>query len=114
MRKKKKKYTFLLEGCPQKKALCTGVVKFSPKKPNSANRKVGVVEIVSSKVSTFAYIPGEGGGLQELMTVLIKGGRVRDVPKVNFKLIRGKYDLGGILGRRNGRSKYGTRKWKRF
>ena len=114
MKKIRKKKTFLLEGCPQKKAICTKVYKLSPKKPNSANRRVCMVDIISTKESTFAHVPGEESTIHELTTVLIRGGRLRDVPRVNFKMIRGKYDLNGVVNRKNGRSKYGAKRWKKF
>ncbi len=114
MKKKKKKYTFLLDSCPQKKAICTRVYRMSPKKPNSANRTVCMVDIISTKASTFAHLPGEDSSIHELTTVLLRGGRLRDVPRVNFKMIRGKYDLSGVVNRKNARSKYGTKRWKKF
>lgn len=94
---------------PQKKGTCTRVYETTPKKPNSARRKVARVRLSNGK-QVIAYIPGEGHNLQEYSVVLIRGGRVPDVPGVRYHIIRGKFDLQGIKNRKRGRSKYGTRK----
>jgi small subunit ribosomal protein S12 len=101
----------LLEGCPQRKAVCTKVYIQTPKKPNSAKRKVAKLRF-SNGSRTIAYIPGEGHNLQEHSVVLIRGGGVKDLPGVKYKMIRGKYDLACIKDRVQGRSKYGTKKKK--
>jgi len=99
----------LLNKAPQKKAGCTKVYITSPKKPNSAKRKVAKVKLANGN-RTIAYIPGEGHGLQEHSVVLIRGGSVKDLPGVKYKIIRGKYDLAGIKNRSQSRSKYGTKR----
>tara|TARA_R110001592_G_scaffold150202_5_gene376021 strand:- start:7207 stop:7575 length:369 start_codon:yes stop_codon:yes gene_type:complete len=104
-----KKKARLLEGSPQRKAVCTKVYIQTPKKPNSAKRKVAKLRF-SNGSRTIAYIPGEGHNLQEHSVVLIRGGGVKDLPGVKYKMIRGKYDLASIKGRLQGRSKYGTKK----
>jgi len=96
-------------GTPQKKGVCLRVMIRSPKKPNSANRKVAKIRLSSGKV-IIAYIPGEGHNLQEHGTVLVRGGRVKDLAGVKYKCIRGKYDLVGVKDRKSSRSKYGTKK----
>lgn len=98
-----------LENNPQKKGICLRVFTKTPKKPNSAIRKVARVRLTNKNEIT-AYIPGEGHNLQEHAVVLVRGGRVKDLPGVKYHLVRGKYDLQGIPNRRNGRSKYGTRR----
>ena len=98
-----------LEKNPQKKGICLRVFTKTPKKPNSAIRKVARVRLTNKNEIT-AYIPGEGHNLQEHAVVLVRGGRVKDLPGVKYHLVRGKYDLQGITNRRKGRSKYGTRK----
>lgn len=98
----------LLEGCPQRKGICTAVFIAHPKKPNSANRKVATVRFTSGFYAT-AGIKGIGHNLQEHGYVLIRGGRIKDLPGVNYTLVRGKFDLLGVLTRRRGRSKYGRR-----
>ena len=98
-----------LEQSPQKKGICIRVFTKTPKKPNSAIRKVARVRLTNKNEVT-AYIPGEGHNLQEHAVVLVRGGRVKDLPGVNYHLVRGKYDLQGIPTRKNGRSKYGTRR----
>ena len=99
----------ILEGSPQRKAVCTKVYITSPKKPNSAKRKVAKIRLTNGS-RTIAYIPGEGHNLQEHSVVLIRGGSVKDLPGVKYKIIRGKYDLAGIKNRTQSRSKYGTKK----
>jgi len=98
-----------LDGCPQKRGVCTRVFTRTPKKPNSALRKVARVRLSSGKYVT-AYIPGEGHNLQEHSMVLVRGGRVPDLPGVRYHIIRGALDAAGVEGRRRGRSKYGTKR----
>jgi small subunit ribosomal protein S12 len=105
----KKKRTKALLGCPQKKADCVRVFKLSPKKPNSAKRSVARV-LLSNKKKTIVYIPGVGHNLQKHSTVLVRGGRAQDLPGVNFRVFRGKFDLERVYGRGKSRSKYGGRK----
>ena len=100
-----------LEKCPQRKAVCTKVYVTSPKKPNSAKRKVAKLRLTNG-VQTIAYIPGEGHNLQEHSVVLLRGGAVKDLPGIKYHLIRGKYDLGSVMNRSQSRSKYGTKKKK--
>jgi len=97
-----------LEGSPQKKGVCLKVFTRTPKKPNSALRKVARLKI-STKKKISAYIPGEGHTLQQYSTVLMRGGRVKDLPGIKYHLIRGKYDFLGLKNRRQARSKYGTK-----
>lgn len=94
---------------PQKRGVCTQVRTMTPKKPNSALRKVARVRLTNGSEVT-AYIPGEGHNLQEHSTVLIRGGRVRDLPGVRYHIVRGALDSGGVSGRKRGRSKYGSKK----
>ena len=98
-----------LEGCPQKKGVCLKVYIVTPKKPNSALRKVARIRLSNNRRVT-AYIPGEGHNLQQYSTVLMRGGRVKDLPGIKYHLIRGKYDFLGIKNRSVSRSKYGTKK----
>nr|QWK44984.1 ribosomal protein S12 [Analipus japonicus] len=98
-----------LRGCPQKKGVCLKVFVCSPKKPNSARRKVVKVRL-SNKVRLTAYIPGQTHRLQEHSQVLVRGGRIPDLPGVKYRLVRNKLDLEGLLGRKTARSKYGTKK----
>ena len=100
-----------LEGSPQKKGVCLKVFTRTPKKPNSALRKVARLKI-STKKKISAYIPGEGHTLQQYSTVLMRGGRVKDLPGIKYHLVRGKYDFLGLKNRRQARSKYGTKKPK--
>lgn len=97
-----------LKKCPQLKGICLKVYTKTPKKPNSALRKVAKVRL-SSRYTVITYIPGIGHTLQEHSIVLIRGGRVQDLPGVKYHIIRGKYDLLGILKRKTSRSKYGTK-----
>lgn len=99
------------KGSPQKRGVCTRVSTVTPKKPNSALRKVARVRL-SNRLEVTAYIPGEGHNLQEHSVVLIRGGRVRDLPGVRYHIIRGTLDTAGVEDRRQGRSKYGTKKPK--
>lgn len=94
---------------PFKRGICTKVFTMTPKKPNSALRKVARVRLSNNKEVT-AYIPGEGHNLQEHSIVLIRGGRVRDLPGVRYHIIRGKFDTSGVEGRKQGRSRYGAKK----
>jgi small subunit ribosomal protein S12 len=96
-------------GSPQKRGVCTNVRTQTPKKPNSALRKVARVRLTNG-IEVTAYIPGEGHTLQEHSVVLIRGGRVRDLPGVRYHIIRGALDATGVQGRMQQRSKYGTRK----
>lgn len=100
-----------LDGCSQKRGVCTRVMTVTPKKPNSALRKVARVRL-SNNVEVTAYIPGIGHNLQEHSVVLIRGGRVKDVPGVRYHIIRGAKDTLGVEDREKGRSKYGTKKPK--
>ena len=102
-----------LNSCPQKKGICTKVFIKAPKKPNSAARKVAKVVIVSTKKQVICHIPGEKHTLQKYSNVLIRGGRVKDLPGVRYRLIRGKFDLRAVLDRRTSRSKYGKRRFDR-
>ncbi|MFP4589443.1 MAG: 30S ribosomal protein S12 [Candidatus Bipolaricaulota bacterium] len=107
--KPKKVKSRALEGAPQKRGVCTRVYTRTPKKPNSALRKVARVRLSNGKEVT-AYIPGEGHELQEHSVVLVRGGRVKDLPGVRYHIVRGAYDSTGVEGRKQGRSKYGTKK----
>ena len=98
-----------LEACPQKRGVCTQVRTVTPKKPNSALRKVARVRLTNG-IEVTAYIPGEGHTLQEHSVVLIRGGRVKDLPGVRYHIVRGALDATGVDGRKQSRSKYGTRK----
>ena len=100
-----------LKGCPQKRGVCTRVYTTTPKKPNSALRKVARVRLTNGMEVT-SYIPGEGHNLQEYSVVLIRGGRVKDLPGVRYHIIRGALDAVGVQGRRRGRSKYGAKRPK--
>lgn len=100
-----------LKACPQKRGVCTRVYTTTPKKPNSALRKVARVRLTTGFEVT-AYIPGEGHNLQEHSVVLIRGGRVKDLPGVRYHIIRGSLDTAGVSGRRQGRSKYGEKRPK--
>lgn len=97
-----------LKQCPQRKGICLRVYNTTPKKPNSAMRKVAKVHL-SSLYTIITYIPGVGHTLQEHSIVLVRGGRVKDLPGVKYHVIRGKYDLLGIYSRKTSRSKYGTK-----
>ena len=97
------------EGAPQKRGVCTQVRTMTPKKPNSALRKIARVRLTNG-IEVTAYIPGEGHSLQEHSVVLIRGGRIKDLPGVRYHIIRGALDAQGVSGRKRGRSKYGTRR----
>lgn len=101
-----------LQNCPQRRGVCTRVYTTTPKKPNSALRKVARVRLTNG-IEVTAYIPGEGHKLQEHSIVLIRGGRVKDLPGVRYHVVRGTYDTFGVDDRQNGRSKYGTKKKKK-
>lgn len=101
-----------LKGCPQKRGVCTRVYATTPKKPNSALRKVARVRLTNGMEVT-SYIPGEGHNLQEHNSVLIRGGRVKDLPGVRYHIIRGTLDSTGVSDRRQGRSKYGAKRPKK-
>ena len=113
--KRKKKQTRnkvpALDNCPQKKGVCTKIFLRTPKKPNSALRKVARVRLTSGFEVT-SYIPGEGHSLQEHSVVLIRGGRVKDLPGVRYHIVRGTLDAGGVKDRKQARSKYGTKRPK--
>ena len=100
-----------LESCPQKRGVCTRVYTSPPKKPNSALRKIARVRLSNGREVT-AYIPGEEHNLQEHSIVLVRGGRVRDLPGVRYHIVRGTLDALGFEGRKRGRSKYGAKKGK--
>ncbi len=100
-----------LQASPQKRGVCTRVYTTTPKKPNSALRKVARVRLVNN-IEVTAYIPGEGHNLQEHSLVLIRGGRVKDLPGVRYHIIRGALDTNGVQDRKQGRSKYGAKKPK--
>ena len=101
-----------LDSCPQKRGVCTRVYTTTPKKPNSALRKVARVRLTNSAEVT-TYIGGEGHNLQEHSVILIRGGRVKDLPGVRYHTVRGALDTTGVDGRMQGRSKYGTKKPKK-
>ena len=107
----KKSTARALEGSPQKRGVCTRVSTLNPKKPNSALRKVARVRLTSGTEVT-AYIPGIGHNLQEHSVVLVRGGRVKDLPGVRYHIVRGALDSGGVQNRNQGRSKYGAKKPK--
>ena len=101
-----------LDACPQRRGVCVRVYTTTPKKPNSAMRKVARVRVTNGK-EVNAYIPGEGHNLQEHSIVLIRGGRVKDLPGVRYHLVRGTLDAAGVNGRLQGRSKYGAKRPKK-
>lgn len=101
-----------LKGSPQKRGVCTRVYATTPKKPNSALRKVARVRLTNG-IEVTSYIPGEGHNLQEHSSVLIRGGRVKDLPGVRYHIIRGTLDTQGVNARRQGRSKYGAKRPKK-
>lgn len=106
------KKTFTNQNSPQKRGVCTRVGTLTPKKPNSALRKYARVRL-SNNMEVTAYIPGIGHNLQEHSVVLIRGGRVKDLPGVRYHIIRGALDTAGVEGRKQGRSKYGAKKAKK-
>ncbi len=99
------------KGAPQKRGVCTVVRTTTPKKPNSALRKIARVRLTNG-IEVTAYIPGEGHNLQEHSVVMVRGGRVKDLPGVRYHIVRGTLDTGGVNDRRQGRSKYGTKRPK--
>ena len=103
--------TPVLEGCPQKRGVCLLVKTVTPKKPNSALRKVARIRLSNGKEIT-AYIPGEGHNLQEHSIVLVRGGRVRDLPGIRYKVVRGVLDTLGVTNRKQARSRYGAKRPK--
>jgi len=107
--KKKKIKTPALKKCPQKKGICLKVFSRTPKKPNSAIRKLVRLRLTNN-IKITAYIPGEGHNLQEYSTVLMRGGRVKDLPGIKYHLVRGILDFSGLKSRKTSRSKYGTKK----
>jgi small subunit ribosomal protein S12 len=108
--KYRKTRSIALQYNPQKKGHCVRVYKAAPKKPNSARRSVARIVLTNGRYLT-AYIPGEGNNLQRYSSVLVRGGRLQDVPGVNYKIVRGKYDCHSVLKRKKSRSLYGTKKW---
>jgi len=110
-KQRKKKATPALQSCPQRRGVCVRVYTTTPKKPNSALRKVARVRLTNG-IEVTSYIPGEGHNLQEHSVVLIRGGRVKDLPGVRYHIIRGTLDAVGVADRRKGRSKYGTKRPK--
>jgi small subunit ribosomal protein S12 len=108
---RKKTKSPAMESCPQRRGVCTRVYTTTPKKPNSALRKVARVRLTTGKEVT-VYIPGEGHNLQEHSVVLVRGGRVKDLPGVRYHIVRGTLDSVGVQNRRQARSKYGAKKPK--
>jgi len=107
----KRKKTPALQACPQRRGVCTRVYTTTPKKPNSALRKVARVRLTNG-IEVTSYIPGEGHNLQEHSVVMIRGGRVKDLPGVRYHIIRGTLDTAGVSDRRQSRSKYGAKRPK--
>ena len=110
--KKKKSKSPALQNCPQRRGVCLRVYTTTPKKPNSALRKVARVKLTNG-IEVTAYIPGIGHNLQEHSIVLVRGGRVKDLPGVRYHIVRGALDASGVEGRMKSRSKYGTKKPKK-
>jgi len=115
-KKRTKKIKFFkcpaLEKCPQKKGICIKLVLKTPRKPNSALRKIVKLKLTNNK-RVYAYIPGEGHNLQIYSTVLMRGGKVKDLPGIKYHLIRNKFDLAGLKDRKSSKSKYGTKNFKK-
>lgn len=109
--KKRKSKSPALKSCPQKRGVCTRVMTVTPKKPNSALRKVARVRLTNG-IEVTAYIPGVGHNLQEHSAVLVRGGRIKDLPGVRYHIVRGTLDTLGVEDRRKGRSKYGAKRPK--
>jgi len=109
LKKKNRNKTPALQNCPQKKGVCIKIFLMTPKKPNSALRKLARIRLTNEK-RVSAYIPREGHNLQEYSTILIRGGRVKDLPGIKYHIIRGKLDLQGLANRKTSRSKYGSKK----
>ncbi len=110
-RQQKRKKTPALQECPQRRGVCTRVYTATPKKPNSALRKVARVRLTNG-IEVTSYIPGEGHNLQEHSVVLVRGGRVKDLPGVRYHIVRGTLDASGVADRRQRRSKYGAKRPK--
>jgi small subunit ribosomal protein S12 len=108
-----RKKTPALEKCPQKKGICMKLILRTPKKPNSALRKLAKLKLTNNK-QVYAYISGEGHNLQPYSSVLMRGGRVKDLPGVKYHLIRGKFDFAGLKTRKTSRSKYGAKNLKKY
>lgn len=102
-----------LQNCPQKKGICTKLILRTPRKPNSALRKLVKLKL-TTEIFVYAYIPGESHNLQIYSTVLMRGGRVKDLPGVKYHLVRNKFDLDGLKNRKTARSKYGTKNFKKL
>ncbi|MFA5095921.1 MAG: 30S ribosomal protein S12 [Candidatus Omnitrophota bacterium] len=111
MSKKKKSKSPALKACPQRRGVCLQVRTMTPKKPNSALRKIARVRLTTG-IEVTSYIPGEGHNLQEHSIVLVRGGRVKDLPGVRYHIVRGTLDAAGVNARRRGRSKYGAKRPK--
>lgn len=109
--KSKKSKSPALQGCPQRRGVCLQVRTMTPKKPNSALRKIARVRLTTG-IEVTSYIPGEGHNLQEHSIVLIRGGRVKDLPGVRYHIVRGTLDTAGVSNRKKSRSKYGTKRAK--
>ena len=110
--KKKKSKSPALTSCPQRRGVCLQVKTMTPKKPNSALRKIARVRL-SNKIEVTSYIPGEGHNLQEHSIVLVRGGRVKDLPGVRYHIVRGTLDTAGVANRKKSRSKYGAKRGKK-
>lgn len=112
LKKRKLNKTPALDKCPQKRGMCSKLVLRTPKKPNSALRKIVKLKLLSNKKSVYGYIPGEGHSLQQYSMVLIRGGRVKDLPGIKYHLVRGKLDFKGLSSdkRKTSRSKYATKR----
>jgi small subunit ribosomal protein S12 len=113
VKKKRTKKVPALEQCPQKKGVCIKILTRSPKKPNSANRKLALIRLSNNK-RIYGYIAGEGHNLQEHSVVLVRGGRTKDLPGIKYKIIRGVLDFEGLKNRKQARSKYGTKSFKKI
>jgi len=111
VKQKRKSKSPALKGCPQRRGVCIQVRTMTPKKPNSALRKVARVRLTTG-IEVWGYIPGEGHNLQEHSIVLVRGGRVKDLPGVRYHIIRGTLDAAGVAQRRKSRSKYGAKRPK--
>ena len=109
IKKKRSQKVPALQQCHQKKGVCLKILIRTPKKPNSALRKLAIIRL-SNKKRIYGYIPGEGHNLQEHSVVLVRGGRVKDLPGIKYKVVRGVYDFEGLKNRRKARSKYGTKR----
>jgi small subunit ribosomal protein S12 len=113
IKKKRGQRVPALEQCPQKKGVCVKILTRSPRKPNSANRKLALIKLSNNK-RIYGYIVGEGHNLQEHSVVLVRGGRVKDLPGIKYKIIRGVLDFEGLKNRKQARSKFGTKSFKRI